>query len=201
MSKRAELLNTYGDWTVLKERPSIKGIRVVVCICVCGKIRNVVLRNLRFGKSKNCGCKFRTRTIERNTKHGLSKTLLYKRYYLAKTRCKRDVFYKNIKFEWSSFEDFYLDMNDSFEKHLKVYGQKNTTLDRICGNKGYNKNNCKWSTMEEQQNNRKSNTLVCYKNNQYTVAELYKHLSPACAKRTFYDHIRSGIYGKINKRN
>lgn len=55
--------------------------------------------------------------------------------------------------EWiSSFINFYNDMNSSYEKHIKLYGRKNTSLDRVNPNLGYCKENCVWATWKEQNN-------------------------------------------------
>lgn len=58
---------------------------------------------------------------------------------------------------WQTFEYFKIDMWDSFVKHLETNKTIDTTLDRINTNKNYSKSNCKWSTMKEQQNNRRNN--------------------------------------------
>ena len=43
-----------------------------------------------------------------------------------------------------------------YKNHINVYGKKDTTIDRIDVNNGYNLNNCKWSTITEQVNNRRN---------------------------------------------
>lgn len=57
-----------------------------------------------------------------------------------------------ISTEWNKFENFYRDMFLSYFQGL--------TIDRIDNNKGYSKENCKWSTIKEQCNNRRSNVLL-----------------------------------------
>ena len=54
---------------------------------------------------------------------------------------------------WKYFIDFYDDMYESYLEHVKEYGEKETTLDRINPNDNYYKNNCKWSTLSEQNGN------------------------------------------------
>lgn len=65
--------------------------------------------------------------------------------------------------EWSNYKHFKKDMYDSFMEHVKVYGHKDTTLDRIDPSKNYSKNNCRWVTvMEQSKNKRKTGSI--YKN-------------------------------------
>tara|TARA_R100001086_G_C11799279_1_gene248414 strand:+ start:756 stop:995 length:240 start_codon:yes stop_codon:yes gene_type:complete len=47
---------------------------------------------------------------------------------------------------WLCFENFYEDMGPR---------PKGRTLDRINGDRGYNKSNCRWATAKEQAQNRR----------------------------------------------
>ena len=84
---------------------------------------------------------------------------LYLKYWNMKSRCKKSFrghkyyYDKNISVEWTSYQDFKKDMYRSFIKHLKIYGIKQTSLDRINGSKNYSKNNCRWATRKEQTDN------------------------------------------------
>lgn len=66
---------------------------------------------------------------------------------------ERDKCYEWVKCLWNKFEDFYRDMWESYEAHVKKYWEKNTTIDRIDNNWDYCLDNCKRSTLSEQQNN------------------------------------------------
>lgn len=65
--------------------------------------------------------------------------------------------------EWKSFDNFKNDMYKSYLIHLKKYGEKNTTLDRIDVYKGYFKENCRWATVLAQSLNKKNTFKVVYK--------------------------------------
>lgn len=57
------------------------------------------------------------------------------------------------------YNDFYIftkEMFDSYLKHIKKYGEKNTTIERIDNNLGYIKGNIKWATWEEQYCNKRT---------------------------------------------
>ena len=89
---------------------------------------------------------------------------LYRRYKNAKWRCnansgKHYKYYKSkgIKFEWKCYADFKKDMYKSYVKHIKKWGKKNTSIDRINGVGNYCKENCRWATWKVQNKNRHFN--------------------------------------------
>ena len=61
---------------------------------------------------------------------------------------------------WLNFDDFYRDMYKSYLKHIEEFWEKQTTIDRIDNNWDYSKENCKRSTMKEQNNNKRNNILI-----------------------------------------
>ena len=52
--------------------------------------------------------------------------------------------------DWHVYNNFKRDMWDSYLEHLKQYGTRQTTLDRIDPNGNYTKENCAWATYQEQ---------------------------------------------------
>jgi hypothetical protein len=54
--------------------------------------------------------------------------------------------------EWNDFKCFYKDMIVGYKKGLQ--------LDRVDNNKGYSKENCKWSTPSENASNRRTSIIV-----------------------------------------
>lgn len=87
--------------------------------------------------------------------------------------------------EWRySPDQFYLDMNPSY--------QENLTLDRIDNDKGYNKDNCKWSNGKDQHRNTENSTIIKYQNKTYHILNLlellkfdpkyHKHVSKKCSE-------------------
>lgn len=86
------------------------------------------------------------------------------KYTNIKTRCScpeknyKNNWYKWIKCEWETLQDFKNDMYESFLDHVNKYWIKNTQIDRIDPSKNYCKDNCRRATIMEQAYN-KNNTL------------------------------------------
>lgn len=69
---------------------------------------------------------------------------------------------------WSKFINFWNDMKEGYANNL--------TLDRKDVNGGYNKDNCQWVTIKEQENNRTNNRILEYQGKRYTMMQLCEKL-------------------------
>jgi len=101
-----------------------------------------------------------------------------KHYYSARRRCNNNKAsdYKwyggrGIKCAWHSFEKFKDDMYESYKLHIKKFGEKDTTIDRIDNNGNYCKENCRWATFKIQQRNRRNNRLITFNDKTKCIAE------------------------------
>lgn len=100
-------------------------------------------------------------------KHRESKQAFYRKFLHIRSRCifAWDKDYKNygakgIKFKWETYNDFKNDMYDSYLNHVKIHGEKNTSIDRINVLDGYSKDNCRCATTKEQSRNKSTSKFL-----------------------------------------
>lgn len=153
----------------------------LMCKCTCGQIKHVRKSDLMMGRVKSCGCllkeKSSARAVERNSSHGMSRTRVYRIWAGIIDRCTN----KNGKYfehymgrgitvcdRWKTFENFYTDMGDPPSKH---------SIERIDNDKGYAPTNCKWATVDEQNNNKRSNIRITFENQTLTIAQWSKRIN------------------------
>ena len=161
----------FGRLTVILQ--SGKGVYSNVlwlCKCDCGNEITVKSNSLNTNHTKSCGCLQRDQV----TTHGMTKSPEYSVWHGMLQRCSnpnndsyayyigRDI---TVCDRWiNSFENFYADMGPR--------PSPDYSIDRIDNNGNYEPGNCKWSTPEEQANNRRDNLLFTHKNKQYTILQL-----------------------------
>lgn len=139
------------------------------CICDCGNEIDVILCSLTTGNTHSCGC------IRAN--HGFSRKERKRReFHIWRGMIERTSNPNNKDFEnygnrgitvcneWlESFKTFWHDMKGSYNANL--------TIDRIDNNKGYSKDNCRWTTSKVQSNNRRNNVFLNFNNENHTIAQ------------------------------
>ncbi len=171
----------FNHLIVVSEKIKYKYNRKVECLCDCGNKCIVSLGNLKNNHTKSCGC-IRIKMMKKNkTTHNFSKTRFYSIWSDINTRCsnRNQIYYsryggRGIKCLWKSFEEFRDDMYESYNSHIQQFGEKNTSIDRIDNNGNYCKENCRWATQEEQQNNTSKNIYYKFKGEKNTISNLAK---------------------------
>lgn len=145
-----------------------------ICKCDCGNIKNARASSLVYGAVKSCGCYQRECTSEANRKHGESGTRLYKIWKHMKGRC----LCKNDK-DYSLYGGRGISICENWEKSYENfrswaiqsgYSEK-LTLDRVDVDGDYSPENCRWATVKEQANNKRTNIYVTLGNETHTLSE------------------------------
>lgn len=157
--------------------------------CDCGN--EVILRknSVTSGNTKKCSECYKKEKSKRATTHGYSKTRIYREWAGMIQRCENPKSTSWRRYgevgisvcnEWHKFESFYAwaithGYNDSL------------TIDRINNSEGYNPENCRWVTPEDQASNKKNTIIVRYRNETVPLSVLAK--THGIKYRTIYDRI------------
>lgn len=203
-----------NGWTVLWSGKGLKYDgsvhRSLVCMCMCGRIKEIRTHDFLTGRSKNCGCfrecgnrKYSSHTSIRRAEYGIWKSMRRRchnpndsRYYDYGGRgisvCK----------EWrESFQNFYDSVGPRLsDKH---------TIDRIDNNGNYEPGNVRWATVEEQYRNKRNTRMLTYNDLTKTIAEWSRivNIPPNTIRGrieqgwTIHDAFTKPIMGRNNDNN
>lgn len=153
----------YGRLTVVSSDPiyllseSGRKTRSIKCLCDCGKESIVPTYKLVSSHTTSCGCFLIENRGKSSITHGLCKEPLFDVWRSIIARCdnpndNRYEWYgaRGIGYpvEWKDYHCFMEQMYPTFEEGL--------TIDRIDVNKGYSKENCRWTNMSVQGHNRRA---------------------------------------------
>ena len=149
---------SFGRLTVVRREGTYPGTKQAqwLCRCECGGEKIVLGANLRFGRTKSCGCiPFKT-----PTRHGMSGTNIYAAWGAMRSRCENP---KNPAFKWygargitvcerwKTFDNFYADMGDP---------PPGMSMDRIDNDGNYEPGNVQWASKRQQANNTRANVKI-----------------------------------------
>ena len=146
----------FGKWTI-KEFSHTKKYTTWndtywKCECACGNTGVCSVRDLKKGKTKSCGC-------SRGT-HVMNGTLTHNSWSSMKARCistnprygGRGIY---VCDRWkASFKNFLADMGTRPDISYSI--------ERIDNDGDYIPGNCKWATLDEQANNKRTNRPITY---------------------------------------
>jgi len=131
-----------------------------------------------------------------------SKSVFYKRWWHIRARCtfKWDKDYKRyggsgISFDWDTYQDFKKDMYESYLEHVKLHGEKQTTIERIDYKKSYSKDNCRWATTKEQSRNRSNSRLLTVNGITMNICDWAEKIG--CSRQALRWRLENGVSPEI----
>jgi len=186
----------FSRWTVVKKTGCSRANGANwLCVCDCGTQKIVNSRALRYGQSRSCGC-YRSelqskRMVDMHTTHNDSNSREHRIWLALRARCTNpnNPAFKNyggrgitVCTQWAkNYQCFLDDMGRAPE---------GMWLDRIDNNKGYSPENCRWATVREQQNNRRSNRNITVAGKTRTLQQ-WGRISPV-DRKTIAQRISNG---------
>ena len=144
------------------------------CLCDCGKEVVVTSDRLASNKTKSCGClneehkKNFGKHYGIKPRHGMTKSPTWKSWGSMVYRCT-----KETGRQYSVYGGMLCDRWKIFENFLEDMGERPSgkTIDRVDVTKGYFKENCRWATPKEQQNNRNNTRYLSVNGNKISVMD------------------------------
>lgn len=151
------------------------------CICDCGDITIVRANNLVSGGTKSCGCLSKLHSLK--TKHGLTvnnkKNNEIKSWAAMKQRCynKKSPSYKHYGGRGITVCNRWLNSVENFILDMGIRPSIKHTLDRFPDvNGNYEPLNCRWATLKQQGETKRTNVLYYYNGKMINQSDLAKEL-------------------------
>lgn len=180
----------FGRLTALTRTTSSKALYK----CQCGQVVDLWLGHVYSGKTQSCGCLHHeivsAQAKTRSTKHGMYGTRAHNTWNSMLNRClnpNSDAYPEyggrgiTVCDEWREFANFHDDIGDP---------PATLTLDRRDNNLGYSKDNCRWATKVEQNNNTRGNVLLMFEGKSLNVTQWAAVIG--LPRQLIYDRLRLG---------
>lgn len=149
-----------------------------MCQCDCGTIRDVSRKALISNRSKSCGCEKKPHSTARFTKKNgyLKPSAEYYTWFGMKNRClnSNTKSYKNYGARGIKICARWIDSFDNFLTDMGKKPSPKHSLERIDNNGNYEPSNCRWATIEDQNNNKANTKFITHNGITLSIGEWSK---------------------------
>ncbi len=83
----------------------------------------------------------------------------------------------------------------SYKRHVKKYGEKDTTIDRKDSNGNYCKKNCRWTTLHKQSLNKRDSKFITINGVTKNYSEWAKKIG--CSRQALRYRVINGLSPKL----
>lgn len=174
MNKKDLTGMTFGKLVVVSKAENIGKNTAWLCRCDCGVERPMLTYNLLAKKSQSCGCVRGIKIGNFSRTHGGSGTRLHRIFKGMKQRCENQSVpaYQYYGAKGISVCEKWRDNFETFKEWSMNNGYGDClTIDRIDPTLGYSPENCRWTTKQNQANNKLNSMFVIIDGDKLTVAE------------------------------
>lgn len=186
----------FGRLTVLSVEGR-NGRKAIVwkCICECGNVHFATTWSLKGGSVSSCGCYKIERNLVAKRVHGHASrqgTTEYRSWQSLKSRCcnPSSPYFSDYGGRGITVCDQW---KDSFLTFLADMGRKPTpkhTIERKNNDGNYEPGNCKWATVVEQANNRRSSKFIVVGGVRMTISQCSRQYG--IKMKTLWDRLQAG---------
>lgn len=186
----------FGKLTVIGRSRIQKNKIIWLCICDCGRETEALGINIVRGFTKSCGCG----RYKVNPKYKIPE---YKAWEAAKYRCNNP----NAQ-EYSNYGGRGIRMCDEWQQSFVAFFEhigprpKGMSLNRIDNDGHYEPGNVKWSSNQEQHQNRRNTIRIHYEGTIYSLKELAAktHVPLGTLQVRFHKHGETGVLRLVRDR-
>ena len=165
--------------------------------CDCGSYGIASRASLRLGTSRSCGCLREEHRLQSIITHGQTvgnkRSPTYRSWRGMIERCTKEWHHKyhlygaigvRVCERWMDFANFLADMGER---------PAGLTIDRFPDKSGnYEPGNCRWATIDQQNNNRKNNLMVMYLGVEMTIADASRAAGSVIDVRNAWKRVTRG---------